>query len=45
AKILQGNVYGWFERVERGVYGLTPVGLEALLRWQPEAPLPLKPDA
>lgn len=45
AKILQGNVYGWFERVERGVYGLTPVGLEALSRWQPEAPLPLKPDA
>lgn len=44
-KILQGNVYGWFERVERGVYGLTPVGLEALSRWQPEAPLPLKPDA
>lgn len=44
AKILQGNVYGWFERVERGVYGLTPVGLEALARWQPEA-LPLTPDA
>jgi hypothetical protein len=33
-KILQGNVYGWFERVERGVYGLTPAGLEALARWQ-----------
>jgi hypothetical protein len=33
-KILQGNVYGWFERVERGVYGLTPVGLEALARWR-----------
>lgn len=32
-KILQGNVYGWFERVERGVYGLTPAGLEALARW------------
>ncbi|MDH4414623.1 MAG: DUF2161 family putative PD-(D/E)XK-type phosphodiesterase [Rhizobium sp.] len=32
-KILQGNVYGWFERVERGVYGLTPAGLEALSRW------------
>ncbi len=43
-KILQGNVYGWFERVERGVYGLTPVGLEALSRWT-EAPLPLTPDA
>lgn len=33
-KILQGNVYGWFERVERGVYGLTPAGHEALSRWQ-----------
>lgn len=33
-KILQGNVYGWFERVERGVYGLTPLGQEALERWQ-----------
>ncbi|MFN3363456.1 MAG: DUF2161 domain-containing phosphodiesterase [Allorhizobium sp.] len=33
-KILQANVYGWFERVERGVYGLTPAGLEALARWQ-----------
>ena len=34
AKILQGNVYGWFERVERGIYGLTPVGQEALARWR-----------
>lgn len=33
-KILQANVYGWFERVARGVYGLTPAGLEALERWQ-----------
>ncbi|MDM7982563.1 MAG: DUF2161 family putative PD-(D/E)XK-type phosphodiesterase [Rhizobium sp.] len=33
-KILQANVYGWFERVERGVYGLTPAGQEALERWQ-----------
>jgi hypothetical protein len=40
AKILQGNVYGWFERVERGVYGLTPLGHEALARWQPPADAP-----
>ena len=33
AKILQGNVYDWFVRVERGVYGLTPKGREALERW------------
>lgn len=36
-KILQGNVYGWFERLERGVYGLTPVGHAALERWQAPA--------
>ena len=28
--ILQSNVYGWFERVERGVYVLTPRGRAAL---------------
>ncbi|MEX6506571.1 DUF2161 domain-containing phosphodiesterase [Jiella sp. M17.18] len=33
AAILQRNVYGWFERVERGLYSLTPAGREALLRW------------
>ncbi|WP_312364195.1 DUF2161 family putative PD-(D/E)XK-type phosphodiesterase [Ensifer sp.] len=38
AKILQGNVYGWFERVERGVYALTDLGAEALRRW-PQAPV------
>lgn len=35
-KILLHNVYGWFVRVERGVYGLTSEGQAALLRW-PEA--------
>ncbi|WP_180573534.1 DUF2161 domain-containing phosphodiesterase [Agrobacterium vitis] len=34
-KILLSNVYGWFERVERGVYGLTEAGNEALRRWPP----------
>ncbi|PPQ39702.1 hypothetical protein SAMN06265338_10439 [Rhodoblastus acidophilus] len=33
AKILQRNVYGWFARVERGVYGLTNCGRAALLAW------------
>jgi len=28
--ILQKDHYGWFERVERGVYALTPQGAEAL---------------
>ncbi len=33
ANILRGNVYGWFERVDRGLYGLTAAGAEALGRW------------
>jgi hypothetical protein len=33
AKILQGNVYGWFERIERGLYGLTSSGRLALVTW------------
>jgi hypothetical protein len=36
-KILLSNVYGWFERLDRGVYGLTDAGREALQRWpQPD---------
>ncbi len=31
ATILQRDVYGWFERVRRGVYAITPVGREALV--------------
>ncbi len=40
-KILLSNVYGWFLRVERGVYSLTESGKAALLRWKahlPESP-------
>jgi hypothetical protein len=33
-KILLDNVYGWFERVERGVYGLSDAGRDALAIWQ-----------
>ena len=33
AKILQGNVYGWFERIERGLYRLTSSGHAALVTW------------
>ncbi len=32
-KILQRNVYGWFERVARGIYALTDAGRAALVRW------------
>ena len=31
ATLMNRNVYGWFDRVERGVYQLTPSGEEALL--------------
>ena len=36
-KILLHNVYGWFDRAERGVYVLTDAGRAALKRW-PQQP-------
>jgi hypothetical protein len=39
-KILQRNVYGWFQRTERGVYALTEAGRAALIRWPDAAGLP-----
>jgi len=30
AQILQDDVYGWFERVQRGVYSITPKGRQGL---------------
>jgi hypothetical protein len=32
-KILLNNVYGWFARADRGIYGLTEAGHAALKRW------------
>jgi hypothetical protein len=32
-RILLSNVYGWFERTQRGVYRLTELGETALQRW------------
>jgi hypothetical protein len=32
-RILLRNVYGWFERTQRGVYQLTADGEAALRRW------------
>jgi hypothetical protein len=29
-QILQKDHYGWFHRVERGIYALTPIGKRAL---------------
>jgi len=33
ASILQADVYGWFERVERGIYAITPKGREGLVQF------------
>ncbi len=33
AQILLRNVYGWFDRIDRGVYALAPEGHRALARW------------
>lgn len=33
ARILLDNVYGWFHRIDRGVYELNSAGHEALERW------------
>jgi hypothetical protein len=37
-KILLSNVYGWFVRVERGVYALSEGGKAALVRWASHLP-------
>jgi hypothetical protein len=39
--ILLRDVYGWFNRVERGVYALSPAGQAALERWGHCLPAPL----
>lgn len=37
-KILLSNVYGWFVRVERGIYTLSEAGKAALVRWKAHLP-------
>jgi hypothetical protein len=37
-RILRKNVYGWFERIEPGLYRLTACGEEALQRWPAALP-------
>jgi hypothetical protein len=44
-KILLRNVYGWFVRVERGVYALSDAGKAALARWKSHLPAPAARDA
>jgi hypothetical protein len=36
--ILQRNVYGWFARIERGIYRLTPAGDQAVSRFADAIP-------
>lgn len=36
-KILHRNVYGWFERADRGIYALTAAGHAAVMKWAPSA--------
>jgi hypothetical protein len=46
-RILQDDVYGWFERVGRALYGLTPEGRRGLERFDwPATPMaaPAVPD-
>ena len=31
--ILYDNVYGWFERIDRGIYALSPRGEEEFTQW------------
>lgn len=38
AKILLHNVYGWFNRAERGIYVLSDAGRAALKRWPQHVP-------
>jgi hypothetical protein len=38
AKILQGDVYGWFQRISRGLYGLSDAGRTALTTWAEHLP-------
>jgi hypothetical protein len=39
AKILLRNVYGWFVRVERGLYALSDSGKAALVLWKAHLPV------
>ena len=36
-RMMADDHYGWFERVERGVYALSPKGLESLQNWMKDA--------
>ena len=37
-RIMADNHYGWFERVQRGIYGLTEQGQKGLADWADALP-------
>jgi hypothetical protein len=37
-QILLANHYGWFERIEKGIYGLSDAGRDAVQRWPDQSP-------
>ncbi|WP_039017229.1 DUF2161 domain-containing phosphodiesterase [Halocynthiibacter namhaensis] len=37
--IMRNDHYGWFEKVEKGIYALTPKGVEGLAQWGGVAPV------
>ena len=37
-KILLSNVYGWFVKIERGIYALSEAGKAALVQWKAHLP-------
>ena len=43
-RILLRNVYGWFERIEPGLYGLAEAGAAALRRWSDTGDTPARLD-
>ena len=40
AKILRADHYGWFERVDRGIYALSPAGRKGLTAFAASAASP-----
>ncbi|MEC8573936.1 MAG: DUF2161 family putative PD-(D/E)XK-type phosphodiesterase, partial [Pseudomonadota bacterium] len=42
-RLMADNHYGWFERVEKGIYQLTSAGRDGLIHWaysfEPAAPM------
>lgn len=44
-RILLANHYGWFEKIDKGIYGLTQAGRDALEHWSAAENITSQPDA